>query len=117
MKLSTAASLSLFLSSMTSVSNQKKSKSAFDSFQKKMSATPPNVPTRDKTKIPETATIKFIDRDAAGTGSTLSLSSECFNFVSLEESDAVDSSLGCSISSTLTVPEIAYFFGAFEFKN
>ena len=72
---------------------KKKSKSAFDSFQR-MSATPLNVPTRDVTRGKDSVDVtrgKDIIRDAAGREGTVSLSSERFNFASLEESDVVDS--------------------------
>ena len=51
-----------------------------------------NVPTRDKTeRNTELTTNKVIVRDAAGTEGSVSLSSERFSFVVLEESGTVDS--------------------------
>ena len=49
-----------------------------------------DVPARDKTEA-ESTTNKGIVRDATGTKGTVSLSSERFNFMYLEESGAVDS--------------------------
>ena len=54
-----------------------------------MSATPLNVPATDKAET--VITSKDNVRDAAGIDDTVSLSSEHFNFVSLEESGVVDS--------------------------
>ena len=56
-----------------------------------MSTTPLNVPATDKAEAVAVTSSKDIIRDAAGTEGAVSLSSERFNFVSLEESDVVDS--------------------------
>ena len=56
-----------------------------------MSATALNIPAQDKTETEVVTASKDTVRKAAGTEGTTSLSSERFNFVSLEENGVVDS--------------------------